>query len=143
MSRRVPKMMFVVAPLLALLACQKPDVGQPCTLTWGNAEGTPPPDPVQLLQSGGADYFESGNLECENLVCIVSPAPAGSRYASGGYCSKPCVSNDDCYQSDTGLVCRQMVLDPLFLAQLDQIDPALKERYLGDVQFSSYCGVPR
>jgi hypothetical protein len=53
------------------------------------------------------------------------------------------VSNSDCFESETGLVCRQMVLDPLFLSALDQVDPTLKQTYLGDVQFSSYCGVAR
>ncbi len=143
MRSPAPKMVLVAAAL-ALGACQEPDVGQPCTLTWGSGESaTPPPDPVTLYQSGGSDWFESGNTQCENLVCIVSPAAPGTRYASGGYCSKPCVSNTDCYESKTGLVCRQMVLDTLFLAQLQQSNPALKQRYLGDVQFSSYCGVPR
>jgi hypothetical protein len=32
-----------------------------------------------------------------------------------------------------------MVLDPVFLAQLP---PDVKERYLGEVQFSNYCAVP-
>jgi hypothetical protein len=131
---------LAIAALLALAACQSPDVGQPCSLTWGDADTTPPPSPVELHTSGGADYFESGNLGCENLVCIVSPSPAGSRYASGGYCSKPCVSNQDCFQSETGLVCRQMVLDAAFIAEL----PAdVRDRYVPDVQASSYCAVER
>ncbi len=147
MRRPVPKMVLVASTLAAMVAlggCQEPDVGQACNITWGTSEtAPPPPNPVELYQSGGADYFESGNPECENLVCIVSPAAPGTRYASGGYCSKPCVSNQDCFESKTGLVCRQMLLDPLFLAQLDRFDPELKAKYLGDVQFSSYCGVSR
>jgi hypothetical protein len=136
MRRLVPKMVLVAATL-ALGACQKPDVGQPCNISWGTSDTAPnPPNPTTIT----SDYFESGNTECENLVCIVSPAAPGSRYAAGGYCSKPCVSNSDCFQSETGLVCRQMVLDDLFLAQLDA---ALRDKYLGDVHFSSYCGVPR
>jgi hypothetical protein len=143
MSRLIPKLVLVIAPLLALAGCQKADVGQSCTLTWGVELAVPRPEPVQLYESGGADFFESGNIECENLVCIVSPVQAGARYSSGGYCSKPCVSNEDCFESETGLVCRQMVLDPIFLEQLTRLEPALRERYLGDVQFSSYCAVPR
>jgi hypothetical protein len=136
----VPKMALVAA-VLVLGACQEPDVGQPCNISWGNPEqGAPTPPTPQTITS---DWFESGNTECENLVCIMSPVAEGARYGSTAYCSKPCVSNQDCFESKTGLVCRQMVLDPLFLAQLDQFDPALKQRYLGDVQFSSYCGVPR
>ncbi len=137
MRSRVPKMALVAA-VLALGACQEPDVGQPCTLTWGNPEqGAPTPPTPQTITS---DWFESGNTECENLVCIVSPAAPGTKYASGGYCSKPCVSNTDCYESKTGLVCRQMILDADFLTLLD---PKVKAQYLGDVQFSAYCGVPR
>jgi hypothetical protein len=139
MRRRVSKMVLVAA-ILALGACQEPDVGQPCKIAWGTADtAPPPPDPVTLFEEGGSEWFESGNTECENLVCIVSPAAPGSRYATGGYCSKPCVSDNDCFKSETGLACRQLVLDPLFLAALDQIDPSLKQKYLGDVQFSSYC----
>jgi hypothetical protein len=136
MRRRVFQIVLAFA-LASLAGCQEPDVGQPCTLQWGS--GSDAPDPVKLFETGGLDFFESGNLSCENLVCIVSPAAAGTRYSSGGYCSKPCVSNQDCYESETKLVCRQMVLDPVFLAQLA---PDLKARYLGEVQFSSYCAVP-
>lgn len=139
MRSPVPKM-ALVALTLALAACQEPDVGQPCKISWGEGESATTPPTPQTISS---DWFESGNAECENLVCILSPATPGSRYASSGYCSKPCVSNQDCFESKTGLVCRQMILDPLFLAQLDQADPQLKQRYLGDVQFSAYCGVPR
>jgi hypothetical protein len=134
----------LLAALLALGACQSPDVGQPCKISWGTGEtAPPPPDPVTLFKTGGSDWFESGNAECENLVCIVSPAAPGSQYASGGYCSKPCVSNQDCFESQTGLVCRQLVLDPAFLKELDSFDPTLRQKYLGDIQFSSYCVVAR
>ncbi len=133
MLRCVPKMVLALVALLASAACQKPDVGQPCTLTWGTSE--PKPNATTVA----ADYFESGNTTCENLICIVSPVAAGSRYDRGdlgGYCSKACGSDSDCYKSDTDLVCRQIVLDPEFLAQLDD---ALKQQYLGQIQLSSYC----
>jgi hypothetical protein len=137
----------LVAAVLALVAtagCQKPDVGGQCTLAWNptwEQNGTQAPPAAATTTS---DYFEMGNLACDGLVCIVSPAPAGSEYASTvpgqGYCSKACVSNADCYEKDTGLVCRQMVLDPAFLRELD---PATAERYLANIQNSSYCAVPR
>lgn len=143
MLRRASRTLLALAPLV-LAACQDPDVGQPCTIAWGQDAGTPPPTSSGLYDTGGADYFESGNTGCEGLVCIVSPAPEGSEYRSAdlgrGYCSKPCISNDDCYEGDTGLVCRQMVLDPVFLEQLDD---ATRARYLSDVQYSSYCAIPR
>jgi hypothetical protein len=139
----VPKMALVAAAL-ALGACQEPDVGQPCRFSWGNPETYPVADrlnPACVKSSPEcikSEWFESGNTECENLVCIMSPV-TGGRYASGAYCSKPCVSNSDCYEEKTGLVCRQIVLDPLFLQQLDS---NLKQKYLGETQFSSYCTVP-
>jgi hypothetical protein len=137
-------MLAVVAllPLLALSACDKPDVGQRCVFSWNSTGPTPAPTPTSIT----ADYFESGNVSCENLVCIVSPAAATSTYGSCpngacGYCSKPCVSDDDCYKSSTGLVCAQIVLDQAFIAELSATNPdALK--YLGGVQNSSYCVVP-
>jgi hypothetical protein len=137
------------APLVALVAlllagCQSPDVGQRCRLpsTTGGPAG-PTPD------TAAGDFLEFGNPGCDNLVCIVSPTTAGSRYntcsgsgtdAQCGYCSKPCVSDQDCFKSETGLVCRQMVLDPAFIAGLDD---ATRTKYLADIQFSSYCAVPR
>jgi hypothetical protein len=144
MRPRPPIPALFVAMTIALGACQSPDVGQPCKISWGTGESaTPAPDPVSLYKSGGSDWFESGNTQCENLVCIVSPVPPGSQYSSGGYCSKPCVSNQDCFESETGLVCRQLVLDPGFLKELEKLDPALRQKYLGDIQFSSYCVVAR
>ena len=144
-TMRSARLALVVA-LAALLAtgCQSPDVGQPCKLpSRANAPPGPTPDTAQ------GDYLEFGNVGCDNLICIVSPATPGSSYnacsGSGtdlqcGYCSKACVSDQDCFRSQTGLACRQMVLDPAFIAGLS---PADRDRYLADIQFSSYCAVPR
>src|SRR5512138_1581109 len=134
--------------VVALAGCQSPDVGQTCDIAWNTTWLTDPnaakPPVASQLPAGGSDYFESGNLGCDGLVCIVSPAPLGSKYGSTdpgvGYCSKPCVSNSDCFEADTGLSCRQMVLDPVFL---DQLDAQTRQRYLADIQYSSYCAVPR
>jgi hypothetical protein len=136
MRASAPKLALALLPLIALAACDKPDVGQRCAFSWGSA---PPPTPATV----SSDYFESGNLTCENLVCIVSPAPASSQYGgcpngACGYCSKPCVSDDDCYKSSTGLVCGQIILDPLFIAGLS--DDAKK--YLPDTSSSWSCVVP-
>ncbi len=129
--------------LVATTGCQKPDVGGPCTLAWNptwEQNGTAAPPTASTTTS---DFFESGNLACDGLVCLVSPATSGE-YASTvpgqGYCSKPCVSNSDCYESETGLVCRQMVLDPVFL---ETVSAETRQRYLADIQYSSYCAVPR
>jgi hypothetical protein len=117
------------AALVALAACQDPDVGQACTLHV-QGQGTGPV---------AADWFETGNTSCVNLVCIQSPMPAGeTKVKHNPYCSKACVSNRDCYSSDTGLDCRAVVLDQEFLAALDADTRA---KYLGDIQFSNYCAI--
>ncbi len=130
--------------MMAFAACQQADVGQECNIQLASAPtpsvlwvGDPPCDKPPC----GGEYVEFNNTDCENLVCILSPAPPGSPYAqrTGGYCSKPCVSNRDCYESSTELVCRNIILDTTFLATLD---PATKERYVGEVEFSNYCSVP-
>jgi hypothetical protein len=120
------------APLLSvvlLAGCQQPDVGQACSLTF--AVTTPV----------SADFLEFGSAECEDtLICVQSPtAPATSRVKNNPYCSKPCVSDTDCSSSDTGLICRDVVLDEAFIRSLD---PAVAERYLGDARFSKYCASP-
>lgn len=114
------------ASLAALTACQAPDVGGECTLT------VAVPEPVV------ADYLETGNTACDNLVCIRSQLT--SKQATGAYCSKPCVADNDCSPGETGLFCRKVILDDVFLANLD---PATKQKYLGATgQFSTYCAAP-
>ncbi len=135
---------FALFTLLALPACDKPDVGSRCPLTWNPNVGVPAPTPTTAL----GDYFESGNPGCDDFICIVSKAKAGTRYGSCsgdkcGYCSKPCVSNRDCYSGSTGLVCDTVVLDQTFITTLQQQDPALLSRYLGEIRLSNYCVVPR
>ncbi len=126
------------AALAVLTACPGPDVGQRCTLG-----GDHPIDITPATANG--DYLETGNTNCDALVCIVSPIQQSSpdyNQCTGsacGYCSKNCVSNQDCFQSKTGLECRQMVLDWEFINSLDD---ATRQRYLADIQYSSYCAVP-
>lgn len=111
----------------ALAGCQDPDVGQACTIHVANLPATVP-----------ADWMETGNTGCVNLVCIASPDPSGSA-KHNPYCSKACVSDRDCYSGQTGLICRQVVLDSEFLAALSEAD---RTKYLGDIQFSNYCALP-
>jgi hypothetical protein len=141
---RLARPALAVLFALAVAGCQSPDVGQRCQLPFHLGAIDPAPTPATV----SGDYLEVGNTVCDNLVCIVSPAVSGGRYndcagSNCGYCSKPCVSNQDCATSETGLVCRQMVLDPAFIQKLQQTDPALLEDYLADIRFSSYCAVPR
>ncbi len=118
---------------LLLVGCQDPDVGQPCTFDLEAATDT----------TISADYLETGKTECENLVCIKSPPlPSNSKVKSNPYCSKPCVSNSDCSESDTGLVCRTVVIDPNFVKSLPPEQQQKYQDFLGAIQFSSYCAAP-
>jgi hypothetical protein len=140
-ATRLPAFAVAAALAAALTGCQEPDVGQRCQLSWGTDPASPPPRPDNI----NGDYFESGNVACEGLVCIVSKVSATSEYGACagdncGYCSKACVSDADCFSDETGLVCNQLVLDPAFLATLDE---QTKERFLADVRFTSYCVVAR
>jgi hypothetical protein len=111
--------------------CQDPDVGGPCTFY------------LPGLDTGAvaADYLETGKTECDNLVCIKSPPPpAGSRVKNNPYCSKPCVATNDCSPSDTGLECRDVVLDETFL---NALPPDIRAKYLPPgVQNAKYCAAP-
>ncbi len=135
MTRSAPtRTVLAIAAVLAATACQSPDVGQRCDI--GVATATPSTVPSDLLQTF--------NAVCENLICIVSPSSSGkySTCAPGGlcgYCSKPCVSDADCFKSETGLVCRQMVLDEAFI---NSLPPDVRNQDLAGVTYSSYCAVP-
>ena len=133
---------------VALAACkQDPDVGQPCGMTLLDAGGTPIDVPAgqegAYCSAVSGDYFRTGATECDNLVCLRSATGLCTadpqKVQVRRYCSKPCVSDDDCFKSQTGLVCRSMVLDAAFLASLP---PDVRDRYLGDVQSSNYCATP-
>jgi hypothetical protein len=131
---------FALFMLVTAVACQGPDVGQRCVLSWNQGGPVPPPTPV----TAEADYFETGNPSCDDLICIVSHEQAGTKYGdcagdACGYCSKPCVSDRDCYSSQTGLKCRMVVLDPTYIAELGQKDPLTLQRYLGDTRNTTYC----
>jgi hypothetical protein len=134
MSAARTRTVLLIAAALSAVACQSPDVGQRCDI--GVAGVTPTTIPSDLLQTF--------NPVCENLICIVSPVSDGAKYSDCpgglcGYCSKPCVSDQDCFKSETGLECRQMVLDEAFIASL----PAdVRNQYLAGVTYSSYCAVP-
>ena len=137
-AARSRKAFALAVAALALAACQEPDVGQRCNM--GEALDPAIYNPGDVT----SEILLTFAPECDNLICILSPATSGeySTCAGGvncGYCSKPCVSDQDCYESETGLVCRQMVLDEAFI---NSLDPDVRDRYLAGVQFSSYCAIP-
>jgi hypothetical protein len=135
-AARSRKALALATAGLALAACQSPDVGQRCNMKLDATAYNPASVTSEIVLTFAP--------ECDNLICILSPVSSG-KYAgcadglNCGYCSKPCVSDQDCYKSETGLVCRQMVLDEAFINSL----PAdVRDKYLAGVQFSNYCAVP-
>ncbi len=154
---------------LALAACQEPDVGQPCDLDVANIDYPVAGKEGVACSADSADYFRSGASECDNLICIRSDtgaacsdsgAPPTFTHDIRKYCSKPCVSDKDCFTSKTGLVCRAIVLDSGYLTYLQQcaadptrIDPvygpcpppadlAAMLALLGSLPSSNYCATP-
>ena len=148
------EMRTVTLPVLALsvilAGCQSPDVGQTCSLQVGTD-----PDVNLNTDPVPADFLESGaDNGCDNLVCIKSPEVAGSSVKNNPYCSKQCVSNSDCFQSETGLVCRQVTIDRNFINSLSLEKRKQYYSILGcqvaddgtptqcPLQFESYCASP-
>jgi hypothetical protein len=155
---------------LALSACQQPDVGQPCELDV--YAGSPAVNIDSYVAQGvacsadTADYFRSGAIECENLICIRSATSAACTSGDASvvtsyphdirkYCSKPCVSDADCKNDRIDLVCRSIVLDPAYLNFLNWCAanpggtdptygpcPANAAAMLGSVPSSNYCATP-
>jgi len=143
--RRLAASLSFVA-LLAAAACQSPDVGQPCPMNLLYADG----GPIAVAAGSGecsaenADFFRSGAIECDNLICLqsatgtCSSGSATTPFEVRAFCSKACVSNADCFTSQTGLVCRTVILDPSFVASL----PDGGAPYLPQPLASSYCAPP-
>ncbi len=143
----LPRRLLAAVPLAALLlaGCQAPDVGQACRMDLLYADGGAIALPVDggICSAEAADFFRSGAIECDNLVCLQSPtgtcAGAGATpFEVRDYCSKACVSDADCFTSQTGLVCRRVLLDPSFVATL----PDGGAPYLPAALGSSYCAPP-
>ncbi len=171
-ARTAANGMLAALAALALAACQEPDVGQPCDLDVSGIDVRLPLDPYgpdAFCSADAADYFRSGAIKCDNLICIRSATGGACRDPGEAptypldirkYCSKPCVSDDDCFTSETGLVCRPIVLDSGYLVYLQQcatdparIDPvygacpppaelAAMLVLLGTVPSSNYCATP-
>lgn len=122
---RIANAALLVA-LTMVTACQGPDVGQTCQ--FGNS--------IDTLTTVPADYAATGITSCENLICIRSAQRPSA------YCSKPCVSNSDCSQSETGLICRALTFDQTVMASLPPEVQALYAKSLGPIGLSNYCATP-
>lgn len=177
-----PRAVLAAFSALALAACQEQDVGEPCDLDVLAGSPLVPID-QPALDAGGqavpgvactteaylADFFRSGALECDNLICIRSATGAACSDPALAptwpkdvrkYCSRPCVSDQDCENGRIHLVCRPIVLDSGYLTFLQQcaanpgrIDPvygpcpppdevASRLALLGGVPSSNYCATP-
>ncbi|HVP68240.1 MAG TPA: adventurous gliding motility lipoprotein CglC [Anaeromyxobacteraceae bacterium] len=135
------------AALVGAAACQSVDVGQPCSMQLSYADGGPIAVPVGdggvYCSAESADFLLTGDYDCAGLVCLQSPDgtcsdQAATPYQVRTFCSKACVSDSDCFNSQTGLVCRRIVLDPSFVASL----PDGGAPYLPGALQSSYCAPP-
>ena len=86
-------------------------MGQACSLRTGQGDA-----------GVHADFFESNPSNgCDALICIESPDQASSsKVKNNPYCSKACKSNSDCFQGDTGLVCRPVTVDLDYVNSLAQ-----------------------
>src|SRR5512137_1595832 len=90
-----------LALLLGAAGCPSPDVGQACEMGLKYADGSPVAVPVgaDLCAAKPADFFRSGAVECDNLICLQSPVGAcdgggaATPWQVKAYCSKACVSD--------------------------------------------------
>lgn len=172
-ARTASRATLAALPALWLAGCQQPDVGDPCVLDV--LAGTPPVSIDANLDPGVActtdaylaDFFRSGALECDNLICIRSATGAACTDSGTAaaypkdvrkYCSKACVSDKDCDNDRIHLVCRPIVLDTGYLLFLQQCaaaqaagqplpagcppDPKATLALLGTVPSSNYCATP-
>ncbi|HEU4383796.1 MAG TPA: adventurous gliding motility lipoprotein CglC [Anaeromyxobacteraceae bacterium] len=174
-ARTASRATLAALSALGLVACQEPDVGDPCTLDV--QAGSPPalidvdlgPGVACTTDTYAADYFRSGALECDNLICLrTATGDACSNTGVGAtsphdvrkYCSKACVSDKDCENDRIHLVCRPIVLDTGYLVYLTscaadpaRIDPTYGPcpppatvtamlTLLGSVPSSNYCATP-
>lgn len=157
---------------LGLCACQEADVGQPCMLDVYAGPSLVLIDASVSSSTGDycsadtGDYFRSGAIECENLICIRSATGATcgdtTAYAAGytkdirKYCSKPCIADQDCKNDLIDLVCRPIVLDSCYVSYLQWCAnpgsssnpcpsypsgscPADAAALLGSIPSSNYC----
>lgn len=114
------------ACLLALSACtQTTDLGFTCEMTKQKADCTgddctEPIDPASITDPAlgypTMDYIAEGVAECDDLVCLRSrnrEYPDDTEKVAMGYCSAPCINDDDCSPDWEGkkhkLTCRQLL----------------------------------
>jgi hypothetical protein len=138
MSTIMTRSGLILATLVGTLVAgcsEEPDVGQPCPLPVTLADGS-----LADACNGKGDYLGEGATVCENLVCVLTGATSDICASRTPICSKPCVSDSDCFKKKTGLECRPVVLDE---ETMQTWDPVLRQKYLSDIGFSNYCAYPK
>ena len=83
-------------------------------------------------------FVQTGSTACDNLVCILSRDP-DRRVENDPYCSKPCVSDDECFPDETGLRCLRIAPDETLLGQLTEEQ---RQQFVGGNASSFYCAIP-
>lgn len=133
----------VAALAVLTVACQSVDIGQPCNMLPAGASLI-----VDECTVNG-DLLTNSEDCAKSTYCIVSPvadktATCTATYKRfGGRCTKSCISNDECFQKETGMECRSVLLDSEFINELEKTNPGLLDKYLGmDIRSTSYCALP-
>lgn len=136
---------------LALVTCEKTDLGSECKLFLGQKEirvDCADPDTCVKMRPG-LDYVALGAGECEDFTCIASPRTGldGTPTGGEGYCSRPCAREGESCGAD-GFTCRTLILDQEFIddmrAKLSGRDADSDgqddfQQYFGGVSGARYC----
>jgi hypothetical protein len=132
---------------LALGACAKTDLGSTCKMTEPCDAGVCPITPGQVSNTA-VDYIAFGAADCDDLVCLRSAGtknPDNDTAQAKGYCTTPCINNDNCspdYQGHSDqLQCQRLLLDQDFLNALQ--DGGLYQEFFPNGVSSTYCVKPR
>jgi hypothetical protein len=131
----------IAALAVLAVACQSVDIGQPCNMLPAGASLVVNECTVE------GDLLTNSEDCAKSTYCILTPAAPGTcndtYKAFGGKCTKSCISNDECFQKETGMECRQVLLDADFINELEKTNPGLLDKYLGmDIRSTSYCALP-
>lgn len=134
---------LVVLAVLAVACRPVTDLNSRCVLVKRNPDGgTPVPlreGEVRSAQGQNKDFIAVGSLDCEDLVCVrdsLFSSDASADSPAEGYCSRGCVSGQECPSFDPALdksaralSCRALLLSAETLAALGRGDAGFSGIY--------------